>query len=113
MKIEKASANWNRVNTYFYGDGEVEVGSFAIHHNPYTAEWSIWSVEIFEQYQGLGHGREMMQLALAELRALAAPCAHLYVKAKNTKAIRLYESLGFTTTAAMGNRGDLRMEVVL
>ncbi|MFG1952621.1 GNAT family N-acetyltransferase [Micromonospora sp. NPDC048830] len=49
-------------------------------------------------HRGRGHGRRMIPLAEAEVGRLGHDQLGLNVFAHNTRAIRLYESLGFEVT---------------
>ncbi|MFS8203614.1 GNAT family N-acetyltransferase [Streptomyces sp. CWNU-52B] len=63
-------------------------------------DWTfVYMVEADERYRGRGHGRSLM--LLAEIRAIAAgrTGVRLNVFAGNTPAERLYEALGYETTA--------------
>jgi len=63
-------------------------------------DWAfVYNVETDERHRGRGHGRSLM--LLAEIRAAAAGRSgvRLNVFAGNTPAERLYESLGYGTTA--------------
>jgi ribosomal protein S18 acetylase RimI-like enzyme len=111
VKIERRNKEWAAVSYYGYGDGEVEVGKFQLHFG--TGEWSIWGVEVYDPYKGLGHGREMMKLAFETLKGHKATKAYLYVDKKNHAAVSLYASLGFKVTAEWASRGAFRMEVTL
>jgi ribosomal protein S18 acetylase RimI-like enzyme len=66
-------------------------------------------------HQGLGLGRQLMTAALAHPRLAGARRVFLQVWEQNTKAIRLYESLGFrsvgTTTFRVGTH--VQSELVL
>ncbi len=48
------------------------------------------------EYQRLGIGRQLMQMAEAALRQLDCPKINLQVRSSNTSVIAFYASLGFT-----------------
>ncbi|MFI7289875.1 GNAT family N-acetyltransferase [Streptomyces anulatus] len=58
----------------------------------------VFGVEVREEHRGRGHGRTLMLLAEDVTRAWGADRLGLHVFASNTPALRLYESLGYTTT---------------
>ena len=114
MKIDCLTPKPGSVWRYSYGDGEVQVGEFQVHHFHFRAEeeWSIWGVEVYPAYRGYGHGRELMKRALDEVRAKGGKRCVLFVKEKNAVAIQLYNSLGFHPTVRW-TWGDVRMEKTL
>lgn len=58
----------------------------------------VFDVEVREEHRGRGHGRALMLLAEDITRAWRVDRLGLHVFASNTPALRLYESLGYTTT---------------
>ncbi|MFH8869482.1 GNAT family N-acetyltransferase [Streptomyces griseus] len=58
----------------------------------------VFDVEVREEHRGRGHGRTLMLLAEGITRGWGADRLGLHVFATNTPALRLYESLGYTTT---------------
>ncbi|MEO3775496.1 GNAT family N-acetyltransferase [Micromonospora sp. B11E3] len=58
----------------------------------------IHNIEVHPAHRGRGHGRRMIQLAEAEVGRLGHDQLGLNVFTDNTRAIRLYESLGFEVT---------------
>jgi ribosomal protein S18 acetylase RimI-like enzyme len=82
-------------------DGGTDVGSLWIGpHAPDRPEafW-VWDVAIDESQRGKGLGRAAMQMAEEEARAHGATELGLNVFGYNSVARRLYESLGYETTA--------------
>lgn len=59
----------------------------------------VLNVEVAEEHRGRGHGRTLMRLAEAECRAAGRRTLGLNVFTHNTPAMRLYESLGYTTVS--------------
>jgi ribosomal protein S18 acetylase RimI-like enzyme len=59
----------------------------------------VFDVEADAAYRGRGHGRSLMLLAEAQAVAAGRTVVGLNVFAGNTPAERLYESLGYETTA--------------
>ncbi|MET7458611.1 GNAT family N-acetyltransferase [Streptomyces sp. NPDC005574] len=59
----------------------------------------VYDVETDPRYRGQGHGRTLMLLAEAQAVAAGRPAIRLNVFAGNPPAERLYESLGYGTTA--------------
>jgi ribosomal protein S18 acetylase RimI-like enzyme len=57
--------------------------------------WWVWEIEIDEAAQGHGVGRRAMELAETEARRAGATALGLSVSGGNTRARRLYESLGY------------------
>ncbi|MFI1931806.1 GNAT family N-acetyltransferase [Streptomyces sp. NPDC020330] len=58
----------------------------------------VFDVGVREEHRGRGHGRALMLLAEDITRAWGADRLGLHVFTSNTPALRLYESLGYTTT---------------
>ncbi|MFF0502555.1 GNAT family N-acetyltransferase [Streptomyces fimicarius] len=58
----------------------------------------VFDVEVREEHRGRGYGRALMLLAEDVTRACGADRIGLHVFASNAPALRLYESLGYTTT---------------
>ncbi|MDQ0983453.1 GNAT family N-acetyltransferase [Streptomyces sp. V2I9] len=58
----------------------------------------VFDVEVREEHRGRGHGRVLMLLAEDITRDWGADRLGLHVFASNTPALKLYESLGYTTT---------------
>ncbi|MFD4018210.1 GNAT family N-acetyltransferase [Streptomyces sindenensis] len=58
----------------------------------------VFDVEVRDEHRGRGYGRALMLLAEDISRAWRADRLGLHVFASNTPALRLYESLGYTTT---------------
>ena len=55
----------------------------------------LYSIAIDSHYQGQGHARYMIEKTMAYLRQNSISSVYLHVRPENTKAIKLYESLGF------------------
>ncbi|MEO0408158.1 MAG: GNAT family acetyltransferase [Cyanobacteria bacterium P01_A01_bin.135] len=53
------------------------------------------------EYQGAGHGRELMRQAEARLLAAGCPKVSLQIREDNLQAIAFYERLGFAQDAAV------------
>jgi ribosomal protein S18 acetylase RimI-like enzyme len=82
-------------------DAGTDVGSLWIGpHTPDRPEafW-VWDVAIDESQRGKGLGRAAMRMAEEEARAHGATELGLNVFGHNAVARRLYESLGYETTA--------------
>ncbi|HYK30453.1 MAG TPA: GNAT family N-acetyltransferase [Streptosporangiaceae bacterium] len=52
-------------------------------------------INLLPDYQGAGHGREMMATFLDSVAAVGARSCHLTVRAANTGALRFYDKLGW------------------
>lgn len=104
------SLSWS----FEYGDDETRVGGFDIRKDLLDGKFSIWNVEVYEPYRGLGHGRSLMVMCMNEIRNRGGNAAYLFVRANNYRAIKLYESLGFKATMSWASpRSVVRMEVTL
>ena len=69
-------------------------------HSPdRVTDFWVWNVEIDESHRGRGLGRSTMLLAEEAARAQGATRLGLNVFGPNVVARRLYESLGYATTA--------------
>ena len=62
-------------------------------------EVHINNVAVLPQYRGRGMGSAILRHALADAQRRGARRATLEVRASNTGAVRLYQRLGFATTA--------------
>ncbi|MFJ6418488.1 GNAT family N-acetyltransferase [Paeniglutamicibacter sp. NPDC091659] len=62
-------------------------------------KWWVLDIEIYEQYQRLGYGRQAMILAEQTAKQLGASELGLNVFGYNTSARALYESLGYEPTS--------------
>jgi ribosomal protein S18 acetylase RimI-like enzyme len=66
---------------------------------PYPAHLHI---DILPAYQGVGHGRHLMEAFFRAAAAAGAPAVHLGVAATNTRAIGFYRRLGFEEIEVTG-----------
>lgn len=62
-------------------------------------EAHVTTLAVDESVRRLGIGRTLIVDLLVEAQARGMLCATLEVRASNTAAVALYESLGFATTA--------------
>ena len=74
-------------------DDEMIVGAAGVRNIVGTGE--ITNVMLLPEYRGHGTGRKMMQEIIERGKKLGAKDLTLEVRASNTVAQRLYESLGF------------------
>ena len=79
-------------------DGE-DVGWLWIGPVDGATGWYVWDVAVHEAHRGRGLGRATMRLAEDFARSQGATSMRLNVFAYNVPAVRLYESLGYDTTA--------------
>ena len=63
------------------------------------AAWWVWNIEIDADKRGRGYGRRTMVLGEEYARSQGATTLGLNVFGTNTTARRLYETLGYETTA--------------
>ena len=61
--------------------------------------WWVYDVEVDEQARGRGLGRRLMELAEVEVARLGGTSIGLSVFGTNSRARRLYESLGYEPTS--------------
>ena len=61
------------------------------------------SVALYREFWGRGIARQMMAAVLQQAKAIGYEQAELEVVADNTRAIALYESLGFTVCGRLPN----------
>jgi GNAT superfamily N-acetyltransferase len=81
-------------------DDETAVGWLWIGPRPdQVDDFWVWDVTIEESERGKGYGRAAMLLAEEEAAKVGAKTLGLNVFGYNTVARRLYESLGYETTA--------------
>lgn len=59
----------------------------------------IFDIEVEPEARGNGYGRDLMQAAVGQARALGCTSVGLNVFGGNDVAIRLYQSMGFRTRA--------------
>lgn len=64
---------------------------------PDAAGAYVFRVEVAEEHRARGHGRSLMLVAERESAAAGAESVGLHVFADNTRALRLYRSLGYDT----------------
>ena len=64
-------------------------------------------IDLLPRAQGTGRGREMMDAMFGALRAKGSLGVHLGVSPRNTRAVRFYDHLGFSTLADYGEHGLL------
>ena len=68
-----------------------------------AGSWGVWEVGVDDAARGQGVGRRAMELAETEARRAGATSLGLSVAGANTRARRLYESLGYESkTVRMG-----------
>lgn len=105
------SLNW----VYAYGDDDTRVGTFQIRKDLLTGQWSIWAIEVYDEFRGFGHGRAMVKSAIDEiLNRGGVGVVYLFVRCDNGVAINLYNSLGFTPVLSWGApRNIIKMEAPL
>jgi ribosomal protein S18 acetylase RimI-like enzyme len=76
-------------------DGNSPVGVLWLGINPQTESWWIYDIAMHPQFRGLGHGRETLRLAEAEVRSRGGHELGLNVFGSNAVALHLYESVGY------------------
>jgi [ribosomal protein S18]-alanine N-acetyltransferase len=59
----------------------------------------IYSISIDKDFRRKGHGEKILKESVKEMRLNEVSSILLYVNTKNLPAIRLYEKIGFRTTA--------------
>jgi ribosomal protein S18 acetylase RimI-like enzyme len=75
----------------------------------------VLGISILEGYRSLGLGRRMMELSIERAGALGISLIELEVFDTNTRAKKLYESLGFKKTGKIPGRirrGDRTFDIV-
>jgi len=61
----------------------------------------INSLCVLPEYQGMGHGGDLVQYGMEVLRKLGAPKINLLIRPTNTKVKEFYKKLGFETEEAI------------
>jgi len=61
----------------------------------------IYGLGVLPEYRGKGYGREILLLAIEQLKQQNVRDIMLQVAAKNATALNLYKSCGFTETSVM------------
>jgi ribosomal protein S18 acetylase RimI-like enzyme len=64
----------------------------------------VYGLVVKEEFRNKGFGKKLLDHALNFLRSLGAKEARLFVKEKNLKAKRLYQSFGFTKERELEKR---------
>ena len=93
-------------------DGERVVGYVMVIYDYDVPEYDVWHLMIDAQYQHRGFGRAAMEQVLAYIAAKPfgdSPRVAMTCHERNTAALRLYESLGFSPT---GMRYGAEVELV-
>lgn len=85
------------------GDGKALRGYVLVGTPPDASCSWILGLGVDRRFRGHGLGRRLMAEAMTRLRAVGVSAVRLTVEPANTKAIELYESLGFTH---VGHRKD-------
>jgi ribosomal protein S18 acetylase RimI-like enzyme len=81
-------------------EGARPVGHLWIARDPdATDAWWVYDVEVDEDARGRGLGRRLMELAEVEVARLGGRSIGLSVFGTNSRARRLYESLGYEPTS--------------
>lgn len=87
-------------------------GKFSIHIEKDC--YSIWSVNIEEDYRGKGLGKQMMIECVELLKSLPTkPSAYLTVFSDNTPAVKCYLNAGFAFTGVYEKGHTVKMEIIL
>ena len=102
----------NQCTPFGIYDGDTMVGYVMVIYDYDVPEYDVWHLMIDAQYQHRGFGRAAMEQVLAYIAAkpfgdssrVAMTCHE-----RNTAALRLYESLGFSPT---GMRDGAEVELV-
>ena len=68
-------------------------------HYPWVGYW-LFSLQVWEAYRGGGVGEKLTAAVIRTAAAKGAPELWLMVGENNRRAIRLYDKLGFSRTAA-------------
>ncbi|MBT2497515.1 GNAT family N-acetyltransferase [Agromyces sp. ISL-38] len=79
-------------------DGE-DAGWLWIGPSSDASNWWVWDIRVHDAFRRRGIGRAAMQLAEDVARSQGATSIRLNVFADNEGAIRLYDELGYETTA--------------
>lgn len=89
----KKSLESNDINTYItYLDDEM-IGTCNVNFE--SPDVSIFGLGISPRYQGLGYGREMLNLLLEKLLEMELNSITLEVNSENNRAYQLYRNIGF------------------
>ena len=94
-------------------DGERVVGMLDIrgHEHPAKRHWGVFGMSVDASYRGQGVGRRLLERGIAEARSWPGFCRlELGVTPWNTRAIELYERLGFVHEGVKRKAINLRGE---
>jgi ribosomal protein S18 acetylase RimI-like enzyme len=90
--------------TFESWDGDVLVGLVAAYYNNNETKIGyIPNVSVLEQYQGHGFASQLLMTAIDFGRQRGFVRVDLELNIKNTKALRLYEQLGFVLSGRKNN----------
>ena len=102
----------NQCTPFGIYDGDTMVGYVMVIYDYDVPEYDVWHLMIDAQYQHRGFGRAAMEQVLAYIAAKPfgdSPRVAMTCHERNTAALRLYESLGFSPT---GMRDGAEVELV-
>lgn len=92
---ELVGFHWTKVHGFDPTSSHTHGGRAHSHGHAHEPIGEVYVVGVRPDYRGSGLGRALTILGLEHLRGLGLAQAMLYVDAGNTRAIRLYEGLGF------------------
>lgn len=100
--VSVAQAYFKRDHAWFRGiyADDTPVGFLMLYDNPQEAEYFLWRFMIDERYQGLGYGRQAIQLLInyVKTRPAATELKLSYVPDKEGSPGPFYTKLGFEET---------------
>ncbi len=98
------------------GDTDLWTRTQQVHHlyhhpdyycpEPYETYPSHLHIDLLARARGGGHGRQMLEQVIDELKKLGSLGAHLGVSLLNEKALGFYLKLGFVELIRVGERND-------
>jgi ribosomal protein S18 acetylase RimI-like enzyme len=110
--IEGYAENLNSTMIIALDDKKVvSVGNLSASKRERTKHISILGISVLKDYWGQGIGKRMMNTLIEfAIQAPDTKYIHLDVRSDNTKAIRLYESVGFKKNSVVPNMMFIRGE---
>lgn len=106
-----AIAEWkfepdNQLRAIYSGSELIGMLAYYFHDGRYGRFYWLYHMMIAPEYQGMGHGKSAVMLAINEMRELGAKDIVTNCEPKNNRALALYKKLGFEKNGTLEG-GDI------